>query len=104
MASLDERANGQRVTLAMGAEVVLDLAENPTTGYRWNVESAGAPALAMGGDYYEAPSSGQKGAAGRHSWSFRAVAPGNATIRLTYRRGSGDAANTFAVEVDVQAA
>jgi len=101
MTSLDERANGQRVALPMGADVELRLEENPTTGYRWQVDSPGAPALALGGERYEAPPRGKAGAPGHHVWSFRAVAPRSGIIRLSYRRHFGGVASTFAVEVSV---
>ena len=101
MMSLDESANGQQVALTMGAQMVVDLAENPTAGYRWQVESSGAPALSIDGDRYEAPAPGRAGAPGRHSWSFRAIAPGHGTIRLAYRRSFGGAASTFSVQVEV---
>jgi inhibitor of cysteine peptidase len=102
MLVLDERANGARIDLAMGAEAALQLPENPTTGFRWQVDADGAPALALSGDRYEAPPRGRPGAAGRHVWSFRAVARRTGVIRLSYRRRLGAVARTFSVAIDVR--
>jgi inhibitor of cysteine peptidase len=102
MLVLDERANGARVNLVMGAEAALQLPENPTTGYRWQVEADGAPALALTGDRYEPPARARPGATGRHVWRFRAVARRTGVIRLAYRRRFGGVARTFSVSIDVK--
>jgi len=102
MTSLDERANGQRVALPVGSEMVLRLEENPTTGYRWQMDSPGSPALKLAADRYEAPERGKAGAPGHHVWSFRAVAPRSGIVHLSYRRRFGGIASTFAVEVQVR--
>jgi inhibitor of cysteine peptidase len=104
MVVLDERANGSRVELRPGAAVVLRLDENPTTGYRWQVDSSGAPVLALQGDQYEAPPRSKAGAPGQHVWSFRAVAAGSGLVQLSYRRRFGGVARTFMLTADVRAA
>jgi inhibitor of cysteine peptidase len=102
MTTLDERANGTRIALRPGAAIALRLAENPTTGYRWQIDSAGEPALASNGDRYERPPFGKPGAGGHHLWSFRAVATGTGVVRLSYRRRGGASAQAFAITVEVR--
>jgi inhibitor of cysteine peptidase len=102
MMTLDEQADGGRIELRKGAELALRLEENPSTGYRWQIDSAGAPALAPGPDRYEAPPGAKPGAPGHHVWSFCAVAPQTGVLKLSYRRSFGSAARTFTHTVDVR--
>jgi inhibitor of cysteine peptidase len=101
MMVIDERANGRRVALGRGATMALRLDENPTTGYRWQVDSAGAPALAPAGDQYEPPPRPRPGAVGHHVWTFRAARAGSGVLQLSYRRRFGGVGRTFTVTVDV---
>lgn len=101
MTAVDERANGTRIEVRAGTEMELRLDENPTTGYRWRLDRAGAPQLALVEERYEAPAAGAVGAAGHHLFRFVAAAPGNAKLQLTYVRRFGTATRTFAVTVDV---
>ena len=42
--TLDEHADGRTVDLRVGQELEIRLTENPTTGFRWQIESSGGPA------------------------------------------------------------
>lgn len=42
---ITDQANGKTVVLEAGQTLVIRLPENPTTGYRWAVESSGAMRL-----------------------------------------------------------
>lgn len=100
---IDEASNGRAITLTEGETLDLTLPENPTTGFRWIVESNGAPVCALRDDTYEA-SAGPPGAGGQHRWSFQAVQPGAGRIALAYRRPWGQSASpakTFAVTIRV---
>ena len=57
---LTESDRGRTVELAAGSLVTLRLRENPTTGYRWSMQSTGG--LELVGDRYEP--GGAVGAAG----------------------------------------
>ena len=42
---IDEASDGQQVALETGEVLQVDLNENPTTGFRWAVDSAGEPEI-----------------------------------------------------------
>ena len=77
---------GRTVTLRTGDSVEVALAGNPTTGFSWQVASAGDPVLHADGEPAFKPDSRLIGSGGTATRRFRAVAPGTATLRLEYRR------------------
>ncbi|MDO9711336.1 protease inhibitor I42 family protein [Paracraurococcus lichenis] len=89
MTSLDERANGDTVTITPGARLVLALPENPTTGYRWRLLAAGAPVLQLL-DQGFTPGPPRPGAGGTHHWAWQAAQPGEAALRLDHARSWGE--------------
>jgi inhibitor of cysteine peptidase len=102
MASLDEHTNGTSVTLAVGESVTLSLPENPTIGYRWRITEDGGPVLRLQEDGFT-PGGPALGAGGTHRWTWQAVQPGQAGLRLGYVRpwGTDPAARQFAVTIRV---
>ena len=100
---IEEGADGRTIEMRVGQELELRLAENPTTGYRWRLESNGEPACALLDDSFDPPRGGY-GRGGSHGWHFRARQAGEGRIALASRRGHGDggsASRTFAVAVRV---
>ena len=118
---LTDAHSGGRVRVPAGAEVVLTLRENPTTGFRWQSEvssealtetgstfatgAAGAPMEAAdprpGGPVAR---TGPVGAGGLRTFRFRADAPGVVRIRTRLvRPWQSEAApiDTFEVTLDV---
>lgn len=75
------------VVLCVGEQVLVRLAETPTTGYRWQVETEG-PVLSVD-DRYEGPV-GPPGAGGTRVLTFEAAAAGAAEVHLALRRAWGD--------------
>ena len=102
MTTLDEHADGGQVRLELGETLTLGLEENPTAGYRWRVDSDGAPVIKLDGDQYEAPPRASVGAPGRHVWRLHATAVGSTTIHLSYGRSFGARARAFALTVEVR--
>jgi inhibitor of cysteine peptidase len=101
MLTLDESANGQDVELGVGQELEVRLRENPTTGYRWRLASAAAPACQLIKDYLGV-SGETHGGGGIHHWLFQGVQAGSGTIQLVLRRSwEPEAAQTFALQVRV---
>ena len=76
-------SSGSRVSASAGDFIVVRLSENPTTGHRWEVESAGG--LELLNDSFMG-SSGVPGAGGERVFRFAAVTPGLAGIKATLRR------------------
>ena len=103
MVQVDESQDGNEIELLMGEPFEIRLAENPTTGFRWVLESGGAPACILVEDLYQAPVA-TPGAGGIHRWWFQPAQIGEGSIGLCYRRsweGQGAAARTFSLRVRV---
>lgn len=82
---LSEANHGSLVRVRPSEEVVLELEENPTTGYRWAIETRGRALKEIGSTYI--PSSGSAiGGGGRRAVRFVAAQPGTAEIRAALRR------------------
>ena len=97
---LTESDRGRTVEVAAGSLVTLRLRENPTTGYRWSLQSTGG--LELVGDRFEP--GGAIGAAGVRVLEFRAARRGTHAIRLQNRReweGTGSAVDQFETTVVV---
>ncbi len=77
--------DGRTLTLHAGDTLSLSLAENPTTGFRWDLKTKPEPEFETLTDTFES-SGGSPGAGGTHRWQWKAMRTGAATIRLEYRR------------------
>ena len=103
MLHLDENSNGATVDLTVGEVLEIQLAENPTTGFRWQVQADGEPVCQPVDDRFESPG-GPPGRGGTHVWHFRACRTGTGQIDMVYRRSwETAAAKTFTLHVRVQA-
>lgn len=69
----------------MGEELRFDLPENPTTGYRWQLQVTGDTLHERTPPSY-APATTAIGAGGTRTFRFIATQPGTATIRATLAR------------------
>ncbi len=77
-------ANGTTVRLRAADTLVVRLAGNPTTGYRWSVKRAPAPLHLVGSTYKPSPP-GRLGQGGTYVFRFRAKS-GSGKLELVYRR------------------
>jgi inhibitor of cysteine peptidase len=82
----DKSYDGRTIELHVGDGVKLSLAENPTTGYRWEFVEKPEPYCVVASDAYLANAGGAIGSGGAHEWAFRAVSQGTGTVNLAYRR------------------
>jgi len=96
MQRFNEEADATEVDIPIGQVFEICLSENPSTGFRWDLESRGEPGCVMVSEYFSRHSD-TPGSRGGHHWNFRTVAPGTSTIELTYRRHwqKGPPARTF---------
>lgn len=99
MRQFNEGCNAAEVAIPIGEIFEICLSENPTAGFRWNLESWGEPACVLVSEHFsrgrEAP-----GSHGIHHWNFKALAAGKSTIRLAYQRHWEKApARTFRLEI-----
>jgi inhibitor of cysteine peptidase len=82
----DKSYDGRSIELRVGDGVKLSLAENPTTGYRWEFVAKPEPFCVVVSNAYVADAGGAIGSGGAHEWGFRAVSAGTGTVSLAYRR------------------
>jgi inhibitor of cysteine peptidase len=82
----DKSYDDRSINLHVGDGVKLSLAENPTTGYRWEFVTNPEPYCVVVSDAYVADAGGAIGSGGAHEWTFRAVSQGTGTVSLAYRR------------------
>ena len=102
---MDASADGRELVLRIGETLVLALAENRTTGYRWQFISNAEPVCKLRGDHIEP--AGSLGAGGAHTWEFEATATGEAHLNMAYARAwdpAGSPAGTFEVSLKVEQA
>jgi inhibitor of cysteine peptidase len=86
--------NGTTIEVHPGDEIIVRLDENPTTGYRWQVDRIDGP-LEPIGDSYQMSAPGTIGGGGTHDFRFRATTPGPAHLTLKHLRSwEGDASIT----------
>lgn len=83
---ITEAENGKSISIKNGEIFILQLRENPSTGYLWELNvSEGLNILSDGYARDEAPE-GQVGVPGTHSWVIEAVSQGNQQVNGIYRR------------------
>jgi len=98
---IDHSADGSTVNLLPGRSLIIRLPENPTTGYRWAVESGGGMTL-VSDDF--SPTMAGVGAGGTRTLQWSSSAPGNHRITLALRRpweAAEAAIQRFAVNINV---
>jgi inhibitor of cysteine peptidase len=94
--------------LALGGQLIVALASNPTTGFSWSAGETSDAALVLQGEPRYAPpgsTTAVVGAGGTEIFTFRAEMPGRANLVLEYRRPfEPDAApeQTFRVTVEIR--
>ncbi|HLL52830.1 MAG TPA: protease inhibitor I42 family protein [Myxococcaceae bacterium] len=94
--TVDETSNGQQLSVEPGEALEICLSEIRTEGYHWDVEECGEPNLSLESERFYAP---RHLPTGKHIWRFRAQAPGEARVRLSYRHSWNDAAPLQVYEV-----
>ena len=99
--------NGRLVAVSVGDSVRIELPENPTTGFRWQMEPSSlgdVSALRLQSVEYQMAVAAGVGGGGRRVFRFSAVARGHVGLRLELlREWEGQAAReTFVITVDVR--
>ncbi|MBY0358590.1 MAG: protease inhibitor I42 family protein [Candidatus Obscuribacterales bacterium] len=101
---LNERNDGQTISVNKGVDLKISLAGNISTGYTWDVESTSGKAVEQvgGSDYVDSSNSDRQGAPGTFVHTFKANETGTTTINLKYSRPGGKPARTYSVTIDVK--
>ena len=95
--------NGREISLAAGDDVVVELAENATTGYRWAVDGPLPAGLALSASDYE-PGGSAPGAGGTRRFRLHATGTGSGALSLKlWREWQGDGSVTQRFSVTVRA-
>jgi inhibitor of cysteine peptidase len=81
-----EGHNGAAIAAKPGDTLVISLAENPTTGFRWSVTEAAAGLLQQQSDDFEPPAGTAAGAGGRRVLRYRVTGSGDGTVTLQLAR------------------
>lgn len=99
--TLREQDSGRTVDMKLGGVVTVHLQENPTTGYRWTVETGSG--LEQIGDYFKAGEA--IGAAGVREFQFRLTKVGSYELHIKNRReweGEGSVIARFVANIIVK--
>ena len=82
----NEANNGETNSIVLDSLIIIELEENPTTGYQWNISVTDG--LVVLGDTYEPSeiSGGLIGAGGRHIWVLYAIDTATYTFDAIYKR------------------
>jgi len=84
--SFDQTNDGETYDVPVDAEIRLELPENPTTGYSWQISVT--QGLVIQNESYQPddPTGKLIGSGGTHLWIMRAVQPGMQTVSGVYSR------------------
>ena len=74
---------GRSHVVSLGATIAVELAENPTTGYQWQIEEAG-PGVTLVAEMFDLDSPPRFGSGGTKRFVFEAAEVGLSRIRLRY--------------------
>lgn len=99
--TLSEQDSGRSINVNLGSLLSIRLKENPTTGYRWTVETSSG--LEQVGDHFEG--GGAIGGAGVRLLQFRAIRAGSSELRMkNWQEWEGEASviSRFVVEVIIK--
>jgi inhibitor of cysteine peptidase len=103
MLEIDASHNGNAFTVGVGDRILLNLPENPSTGYRWILCSEVKPVLELEKDAFS-PSGAAPGASGSRTLQFGTTQAGHAELKLECRRSwEKSAVETFSVSIHAKA-
>src|SRR5262245_22525929 len=96
---------GQSISVHPGDEILIRLPENPTTGFRWEVDSAD-PIVTSVGDEFELGQPATVGSGGTRVLRFR-VATSTGIGRLTLKlrqpwEGDASVTDSFSIDLEVE--
>jgi inhibitor of cysteine peptidase len=103
--TLTRADSGKVVETRVGDTLVLRLDENPTTGYRWAMETRDEDTVALHSVEYVHSRSAGVGSGGQRSFTLRTKKAGSVTLQLKlWRAWEGDASivERFRVTLQVQ--
>jgi len=103
--TVTDQDNGKDIDLPSGQTMVVKLASNPSTGYKWTVEGDPAPLKLEKQSYRKSAKSSAMGAPGVQIFQFSASSSGIANLKLNYHRSweyNQPPVKTFSLRVNVR--
>ena len=89
--TLTQADSGKSVDVGPDDLVIVQLAENPTTGYRWAIDALDPDTIAVEGSSYAVPPGAGIGGGGGRTLTLKAVKPGTSRVQLKlWRDWEGD--------------
>ncbi|CAJ36116.1 protease inhibitor I42 family protein [Methanocella arvoryzae] len=102
MTTYTEANDNQIVTVAKGDSIAVQLAENPSTGYMWIVNSTDGLTVKDLGHVHGEAAPGMVGVGGNHTFQITATGDGNQTFSGVYKRAwepATDSDKTFTLNI-----
>lgn len=84
--SIRKEDNKKKLKLKVGEELELNLPENPTTGYRWEIQETDDMKLQLQKMTFQVEPGKAMGAEGARNWVFKAIQAGDVKLRLNHWR------------------
>jgi inhibitor of cysteine peptidase len=81
-----ELDSGSLLELRVGAQFVVTLNANPSTGYVWEIAPPGIAAVRPQGEPQFSADTRARDGSGTVTWPFEAVAAGEGSLRMVYHR------------------
>ena len=78
--------NGKSAVVRVGETFAVELHENPTTGYHWEVEKDNSSIVTLRESRYIRDTDSTVGSGGLRLFTFEAIKPGTTTLTLTQQR------------------
>lgn len=97
--------NGGSVEIGTGDILVVGLKENPTTGFRWEIDAIDEAVLAHAGSTFERPPNSAIGGGGVRHLEFRPLSSGECDVNLKLWRswtGPSSVRERFSLRVRVK--
>lgn len=84
--AISERESGRVVNANRGDQIVIELTENPTTGFRWQLAYVNDSILRLDSDGNQSTVGSAIGGAGLRVFRFSAIGLGSTDVRLELKR------------------
>jgi inhibitor of cysteine peptidase len=101
--TLTQGDKGKSITVHIGDEIIINLPENPTTGYRWAIDKMDATVLVSQNPTFSSTPGGAIGSGGTRTFTFIAKQPGTVHLQLKrWREWQGDSSIIDRYDITVQ--
>jgi inhibitor of cysteine peptidase len=101
--TITQADQGKTFTVHSGSVIALNLAENPSTGYRWEIEKIDPNVIELENSTFSLPAGAGVGGGGERIFTFRTKATGVARLQLKeWRPWEGDRSIVQRFDVTLQ--